>query len=58
MFLYLFMDPFLNLFRGLGLNIGGLDLSILPAFFLLGALTNAVPALSADLSLLDPSVLL
>lgn len=56
--LFIVTDPFLNLFRGLGLNFGGLDLSILPAFFLLGALTNAVPALSADLSLLDPSVLL
>ena len=34
-------------------------LSILPAFFLLNALTNAVPALGADASfLVDPSALM
>ena len=57
--LFVVTDPFLNLFRGLGLNFGGLDFSILPAFFLLNALTNAVPALGADASfLLDPSALM
>ena len=50
--LFVVTDPFLNLFRGLGLNFGGLDFSILPAFFLLNALTNAVPALGADPSML------
>ena len=45
--------------KSLGLNFGGLDFSILPAFFLLNALTNAVPALGADASvLLDPSTLM
>merc|ERR1711871_1695969 len=57
--LFVVTDPFLNLFRGLGLNFGGLDFSILPAFFLLNALTNAVPALGADASfLVDPSALM
>merc|ERR1712204_141685 len=44
--LFVVTDPFLNLFRGLIPPIGGLDLSVLPAFFLLSALGNAVPALS------------
>ena len=57
--LFVVTDPFLNLFRGLGLNFGGRAFSILPAFFLLNALTNAVPALGADASfLLDPSALM
>mmetsp|Transcript_26075 Transcript_26075/g.78265 ORF Transcript_26075/g.78265 Transcript_26075/m.78265 type:complete len:150 (+) Transcript_26075:115-564(+) len=50
--LFVVTDPFLNLFRGLIPPIGGLDLSILPALFLLQALGNAVPALSAGTDLL------
>ena len=34
--------PYLNLFRGLGLNFAGIDFSVLPAFFLLSAAQNAV----------------
>jgi len=45
--LYIVTDPFLNLFRGLGLNFGGIDFSVLPAFFLLSQSTNAVVALGA-----------
>lgn len=48
--IFVVTDPFLNLFRGLIPPIAGLDLSILPALFLLQALGNAVPALSADFS--------
>ena len=48
--IFIVTDPFLNLFRGLIPPIFGLDLSILPAFFLLSALGNAVPALGADMS--------
>lgn len=40
-------DPYLNLFRGLIPPIGGLDLSVLPAFFLLNFAQSATPALSA-----------
>ena len=47
--LYTVTDPFLNLFRGLGLNFGGLDFSILPAFLLLQATTNAFVSLGAEL---------
>ena len=47
--LYTVTDPFLNLFRGLGLNFAGLDFSILPAFFLLQATTNAFVALGAEI---------
>lgn len=47
--LFQITDPYLNLFRGLGLQIAGLDLSVLPAFFLLSASTNAVAALGAEL---------
>lgn len=50
--LFIVTDPFLNLFRGIIPPIGGLDLSVLPAFFLLSALGNAVPALSAGPELL------
>jgi YggT family protein len=47
--LYTVTDPFLNVFRGLGLNFFGLDFSILPAFLLLQATTNAFVSLGADL---------
>ena len=47
--LFVVTDPFLNLFRGLGLNFAGLDFSVLPAFLLLSATTNAVASLGADL---------
>jgi uncharacterized protein YggT (Ycf19 family) len=47
--LYTVTDPFLNAFRGLGLNFGGLDFSILPAFLLLQATTNAFVSLGAEL---------
>lgn len=40
-------DPYLNLFRGLIPPIGGLDLSVLPAFFLLNFAQSATPALGA-----------
>lgn len=41
-------DPYLNLFRGLIPPIGGLDLSVLPAFFLLNFAQSAAPALGAE----------
>jgi YggT family protein len=40
-------DPYLNLFRGLIPPIAGLDLSILPAFFLLNFAQSSAPALGA-----------
>lgn len=40
-------DPYLNLFRGLIPPIGGLDLSVLPAFFLLNFAQSSAPALGA-----------
>lgn len=46
--LYLLTDPFLNLFRGLGLQFAGIDFSVLPAFFLLSATTNAIVSLGDD----------
>lgn len=54
--LFLVTDPFLNLFRGLGLNFAGLDFSVVPAFFLLSATTNAVAALGCDMIPLEKSV--
>ncbi len=47
--LFLLTDPFLNAFRGLGLNFGGIDFSLLPAFFLLSATQNAMAALGAPM---------
>ncbi|CAM9794555.1 unnamed protein product, partial [Ectocarpus sp. 4 AP-2014] len=46
---YLLTDPYLNAFRRLNLTIGGLDLSVLPAFFLLSFATNAVASLGAEM---------
>ncbi|CAM9653834.1 unnamed protein product [Pylaiella littoralis] len=46
---YLLTDPYLNAFRRLNLTIGGLDLSVLPAFFLLSFATNAVASLGAEI---------
>lgn len=45
---YQLCDPYLNLFRGLIPPIGPLDLSVLPAFFLLNFAQDAVPALGMD----------
>jgi uncharacterized protein YggT (Ycf19 family) len=42
-------DPYLNLFRGLIPPIGGFDLSVLPAFFLLNFAQSSAPALGAPL---------
>jgi YggT family protein len=42
-------DPYLNLFRGLIPPIGGFDLSVLPAFFLLNFAQSSAPALSAGM---------
>ncbi|TFJ81465.1 hypothetical protein NSK_007187 [Nannochloropsis salina CCMP1776] len=46
--LFVVTNPFFNIFRGLIPPIGGLDLSPLPAFFLLSFLTNATETLGAD----------
>ncbi|CAM9649631.1 unnamed protein product [Ascophyllum nodosum] len=46
---YLLTDPYLNVFRRLNLTFGGLDLSVLPAFFLLSFATNAVASLGAEM---------
>jgi uncharacterized protein YggT (Ycf19 family) len=46
--LFLLVDPYLNTFRGLGLNFAGIDFSVLPAFFLLTASQNALVSLGAD----------
>jgi YggT family protein len=46
---YAITDPYLNIFRGLIPPIFGLDLSILPAFFLLNVLTNSMGAVGCDL---------
>ena len=46
--LYAATDPFLNAFRGLGLTFGGIDLSPLPAFFLLSWSQNALATLGCD----------
>lgn len=48
-------NPFFSLFRGLIPPIGGLDLSPLPAFFLLSFLTNATQSLGAELPSKDGS---
>lgn len=42
-------DPYLNLFRGLIPPIGGFDLSVLPAFFLLNFAQSSAPALGATM---------
>jgi len=42
-------DPYLNLFRGLIPPIFGLDLSILPAFFLLNVLTSSTAAIGCEI---------
>ncbi len=47
--IFVVSDPYLNLFRGLGLNFAGIDFSVLPAFFLLSAAQNGVAALGAPL---------
>eukprot|EP00903_Cladosiphon_okamuranus_P017921 g16492.t1 len=46
---FLLTDPYLNAFRRLNLTVGGLDFSVLPAFFLLSFATNAVASLGAEL---------
>mmetsp|Transcript_8454 Transcript_8454/g.11171 ORF Transcript_8454/g.11171 Transcript_8454/m.11171 type:complete len:176 (+) Transcript_8454:50-577(+) len=47
---FVLADPLLNLFRGRIPPIGGFDISVLPAFFLLNFVTNAAPgALSAEI---------
>jgi len=46
--LFLLVDPYLNVFRGLGLSFAGIDFSVLPAFFLLSASQNALASLGAD----------
>ena len=43
-------NPFFNIFRGLIPPIAGLDLSPLPAFFLLSFLTNATETMGAELT--------
>lgn len=48
-------NPFFGLFRGLIPPIGGLDLSPLPAFFLLSFVTNATQSLGAELPSKDGS---
>ena len=41
--IFVVSDPYLNLFRGLGLNFAGIDFSVLPAFFLLAPRRTASP---------------
>jgi uncharacterized protein YggT (Ycf19 family) len=48
--IYTITDPYLNAFRRLPLQFGGLDFSILPAFFLLSVSQNAVASLGAEVS--------
>ena len=45
---YVLTDPYLNAFRRLPLQFGGLDFSILPAFFLLNFVSNAVASLAVE----------
>ncbi|KAJ8614266.1 hypothetical protein CTAYLR_001135 [Chrysophaeum taylorii] len=54
--IFIVTEPFLGLFRnffGSLLTFGGLDFSLIPAFFLLQAAGNSVAALGADISLLQ-----
>lgn len=46
--LFTITNPFFNIFRGIIPPIGGLDLSPLPAFFLLSFLSNATLSLSME----------
>lgn len=48
--LFVVTNPFFNIFRGLIPPIAGLDLSPLPAFFLLSFLTNATETMGAELA--------
>lgn len=48
--LFVVTNPFFNIFRGLIPPIAGLDLSPLPAFFLLSFLTNATETMGAELT--------
>jgi YggT family protein len=45
---YTLTDPYLNAFRRLPLQFGGIDLSILPAFFLLSVAQSGIASLSAE----------
>mmetsp|Transcript_58879 Transcript_58879/g.133293 ORF Transcript_58879/g.133293 Transcript_58879/m.133293 type:complete len:166 (-) Transcript_58879:140-637(-) len=47
--LFTVTDPYLNVFRGLGLNFGGLDFSVLPAFFIVNSLQSALVSLAHDI---------
>lgn len=53
--LFTITNPFFNIFRGLIPPIGGLDLSPLPAFFLLSFLSNQTLALSMETASNDHS---
>eukprot|EP00611_Tribonema_gayanum_P002955 TRINITY_DN1227_c0_g1_i3.p2 TRINITY_DN1227_c0_g1~~TRINITY_DN1227_c0_g1_i3.p2 ORF type:complete len:159 (-),score=59.96 TRINITY_DN1227_c0_g1_i3:715-1191(-) len=45
---YTVTDPYLNTFRRLPLQFGGIDFSILPAFFLLSVAQSAIASLGAE----------
>lgn len=53
--LFVVTNPFFSIFRGLIPPIGGIDLSPLPAFFLLSFVTNATQSLGAELPGSDAS---
>mmetsp|Transcript_18249 Transcript_18249/g.26555 ORF Transcript_18249/g.26555 Transcript_18249/m.26555 type:complete len:183 (-) Transcript_18249:46-594(-) len=47
--LFTLTNPFLNAFRGIIPPIGGLDLSIIPAFIALNVVTNSIAGLGAEM---------
>mmetsp|Transcript_1875 Transcript_1875/g.5483 ORF Transcript_1875/g.5483 Transcript_1875/m.5483 type:complete len:100 (-) Transcript_1875:476-775(-) len=46
---FLITDPYLNVFRRLPLQIGGFDLSVLPALFLLNFAQGGIAALGQEM---------
>lgn len=49
--IFLITDPYLNFFRRLPLQIGGFDLSVIPAIFALNFASSAIATLGAEVPL-------